>query len=143
MKIRVILLLLYFTVSCKSLETEKKTNQSDDLSTEHLTLIANEKFKSNFNIRYNSKNNFALCTHRNKSSIPGPESINFFVYDLINDKISYESKISKGSISWISEYEIKIEEIPGIVQKDNIMQTHIYILNVKTNSKTKINGEVH
>ena len=141
MKIRVVLLILYFIVSCKSVETDKKENQLEALNTEKLTLIATEKYEKNFTLEYNSNKDFALCIHKNKSNIPGPESINFFVYDLINNKITYENNISKGSVSWQSEYEIKLEEIPGTIQK-NMTSTNVYILNIKTNSKTKLDGEV-
>jgi len=141
LKIRVVLLILYFIVSCKSVETDKKENQLEALNTEKLTLIATEKYEKNFTLEYNSNKDFALCIHKNKSNIPGPESINFFVYDLINNKITYEDNISKGSVSWQSEYEIKLEEIPGTIQK-NMTSTNVYILNIKTNSKTKLNGEV-
>ncbi len=141
MKIRVVLLILYFIVSCKSVEIDKKENQLEALNTEKLTLIATEKYEKNFTLEYNSNKDFALCIHKNKSNIPGPESINFFVYDLINNKITYEDNISKGSVSWQSEYEIKLEEIPGTIQK-NMTSTNVYILNIKTNSKTKLNGEV-
>ena len=141
MKIRVVLLILYFIVSCKSVETDKKENQLEALNTEKLTLIATEKYEKNFTLEYNSNKDFALCIHKNKSNIPGPESINFFVYDLISNKITYENNISKGSVSWQSEYEIKLEEIPGTIQK-NMTSTNVYILNIKTNSKTKLNGEV-
>ncbi len=141
MKIRVVLLILYFIVSCKSVETDKKENQLEALNTEKLTLIATEKYEKNFTLEYNSNKDFALCIHKNKSNIPGPESINFFVYDLMNNKITYENNISKGSVSWQSEYEIKLEEIPGTIQK-NMTSTNVYILNIKTNSKTKLDGEV-
>ena len=67
-------------------------------------------------------------------------AINFFIYDLVNNKITYESNISKGSVSWKSGYEIRLEEIPGTIQK-NMTSTNVYILNVKTNSKIKLNGE--
>ena len=141
MKIRVVLIILYFIVSCKSVETDKKENQFEAFNTEKLTLIATEKYKKNFIFEYNSNKDFALCIHKNKSNIPGPESINFFIYDLSNDKITYESNLSKGNVSWNSEYEIKMEEIPGTIQK-NMQQTDIYILNVITNTKTKINGDI-
>ena len=140
-KVRVVLLVLYFIVSCRSVETDKKENQLEAFNTEKLTLIATEKYEKNFILEYNSTKDFVLCIHKKKSNIPGPESINFFIYDLVNNKITYESNISKGSVSWQSEYEIKLEEIPGTVQK-NIPPTTMYLLNVKTNSKTKLNGEV-
>jgi len=140
-KVRVVLLVLYFIVSCKSVETDKNENQLEAFNTEKLTLIATEKYEKNFILEYNSNKDFALCIHKNKSNIPGPESINFFVYDLSSDIITYESNISKGSVSWNSEYEIKMEEIPGTIQK-NMQQADIYILNVITNTRTKKNGDI-
>ena len=141
MKVRAVLLILYFVVSCKSIETNKNEKQLEVVSIEKVTLIAIEKYNKNYSIELNSNKDFALCIHKNKSNIPGPESINFFVYNLLNDKIAYESNISKGNVSWDSEYEIIMEEMPGTIQK-NMPHTSIYIFNVITNKKTKINGDV-
>ena len=140
-KVRVILLVLYFIVSCRSVETDKNENQLEAFNTEKLTLIATEKYEKNFILEYNSTKDFALCIHKKKSNIPGPESISYFVYDLAEENITYESNISNGSINWKSDYNLIIEEIPGTIQK-NIPPTTMYLLNVKTNSKTKLNGEV-
>lgn len=140
-KVRIVLLVLYFIVSCRSVETDKKENQLEAFNTEKLTLIATEKYEKNFILEYNSTKDFVLCIHNKKSKIPGPESINFFIYDLVNNKITYESSIPNGSISWKSDYELIIEEIPGIVQKDG-PNIYKYILNVKNNSKTKLDGEI-
>ena len=132
------LILFSSLISCSSVEKDIEEKNSD---LDELMQLATVKYKNNFNIEYNSNKKFALCIHKNKSNIPGPESINFFVYDLINNKITYEDNISKGSVSWQSEYEIKLEEIPGTIQK-NMTSTNVYILNIKTNSKTKLDGEV-
>lgn len=141
MKVKAALLILYFIVSCKSVEIDKNEKQLQVVGTEKLTLIAVEKYKKDYSIKFNSNKDFALCIHISKSNIPGPESINFFVYDLSHDKITYESNISKGNVSWNSEYEIIMEEIPGAIQK-NVQHTNIYIFNVITKAKTKINGDV-
>lgn len=139
MKTKILLLILYLIVSCNSIETNKNDNQLRKFNFEKLAQIANEKYKKDYNIKYNTNGDYALCIHKRKSNIPGPASVDFFIYDLSKDKITYEGNIPMGIVSWESEYEIKIEEIPGTVQK-NINQTYFYLLNVKTNLKTKMDG---
>jgi len=133
--------LLFFISSCSSVEKDVKENIITPDNIEALKKIAKEKYKDYFELLYNTKKDFALCINKNKSDIPSPESINYFVYDLLKNKITYEGNISQGNISWISDYEIRLEEIPGIVQRSGSV-VNVYILNVKTNSKTKLDSEV-
>lgn len=53
-----------------------------------------------------------------------------------------EKIIRSGTISWYSDYEIKVVEIPGMIQK-NVDNENGYIFNLKTKSKTKLNGGVN
>jgi len=133
--------LLIGVLSCSSVEKDVKKNEVDSANIKTLKKVAEEKYQNNFKIVYNTNKDFALCIHKNKSNVPGPESINYFVYDLSKDKITYEGNIPQGNISWESDYMIRLEEIPGIIQKDKPSST-VYILNVKTNSKTKLDREV-
>jgi len=139
--ILLLFVLLIGVLSCSSVEKDVKENEVDIVNIEKLKKIAEEKYQNNFKIVYNTNKDFALCIHKNKSNIPGPESINYFVYDLSKNKITYEGNIPQGSISWESDYKIRMEEIPGIIQKDK-PSVNIYIFNVKTNSKTKLEREV-
>ncbi|VAX28835.1 hypothetical protein MNBD_IGNAVI01-2120 [hydrothermal vent metagenome] len=133
--------MLIGVLSCSSVEKDAKENEVNSVNIVKLKKVAEEKYHDNFKIIFNSNKDFALCVHKNKSKIPGPESINYFVYDISKDKITYEGNIPNGSISWESDYKIRLEEIPGIIQKDK-PSSSVYILNVKTNSKTKLDSEV-
>ncbi len=138
----ILLFILFVTIaSCSSVEKDAKANKSDTNRIEGLEKLAKEKYKNNFELVYNKNKDFVLCINKSKSNIPSPESINYFIYDLVNNKITYEGNIPKGSINWISDYEIRLKEIPGIVQRNGPV-VNIYILNVETNLKTKLNSEV-
>ena len=135
-----LILFLLILVSCTSFEADSKVGQ-DNLSENNIREIAIEKFGKDFSIIYNKQRDYILCMKGNKSNIPNTGSISYFVYDNINNKIVIENKLSNGMVSWYSDYELKIVEIPGIIQKN---QTHEngYILNIKTNSKTKMDGGI-
>lgn len=135
-KIFIILFISLIISACSSSECEISKNSSNSLENK-----AVEKFENNYKIELNSNKEYALCTSQQKSKIPGPNTVKYFIYNLNEEKISYENSIPNGKISWKSEHELMIEEIPGIIQKDG-PNIYKYILNVKNNSKTKLDGEI-
>jgi hypothetical protein len=119
-------------VSCtsvgKSIDTTDKSN---------IHKIASEKFGQNYLLDFNSTKEFVICRKVNKSKPTTGSQLNFFIYNFATNQIIESKKIPLGNISWVSEYEIKVDIHSGIVQK-NESQTRGYLLNVKTNVKTKI-----
>lgn len=104
--------------------------------------LAKSKYGSNYLLISNSPKDFLLCISNKKSKIQNSEATKYFIFDIINNSIIAEEIITSGNISWHSDYEIKIVEIPGIIQKNQIKE-YGFILNVKTKLKTKIDGRTN
>lgn len=104
--------------------------------------LAKDKFGDNFNLIFNSKKDYVLCTNSPKTVIPNSSEVSYFIFDILRNILVEEKTIRNGSISWISDYEIKVTEIPGIIKKNENGEMG-YILNLKNNSKTKLNGGVN
>lgn len=137
---KIAFLILLFFISCTSIENNidgtKKIDRVD------ITKIASEKFGEKFSLDYNKSKEFVICKNGNESNVAGNSPIEYFIYDVINNKMIEENVIPLGNISWVSKFEVKAEIYPGMIQKK--LEPDIgYILNVKTNFKTKLNGGVH
>ena len=128
-------------VSCTTSESssdESKINKP----IKSLRELAKNKYGKNYTLTSNSTNEYVLSTNKPESDIPSNEIINYFVFDKKNHSIVDEDIIRNSTIKWHSEYEIIIVKIPEMVQKNKI-QRNGYILNVKTQLKTKIDGGVY
>jgi len=131
---------LIFIISCTSFENNVDKTKKNDIA--DLNKIATEKFGEKFTLDYNTSKEFVICKNRNKSSIAGNLPIEYFIYNINKNQMIEENTIPLGNISWVSKYEVKVEIHPGIIQK-NVIPDNGYIINVKTNLKTKINGRTH
>ena len=130
-----------FLFSCSSSESNTKETQGG-ISKTNITQLAQNKYGNAYTLDYNFIKDFVLCKSIAKSKIPNNSATKYFVFDIDENVIVVEDKFRNGNISWYSNYEIKIVKIPGMVKK-NQMQEYGYILNVKTNLKTKIDGEIN
>ncbi len=130
-----------FFFSCSSSEQNNDASK-DELSKKNVKSVAIEKYSENFSLVYNSTKEYVICINKSKTKIPNTGITNYFVYDIKHNSLIEENKIINGTISWYSDFEIKVLETPGMIQK-NMSQENGYIFNIKTNSKTKINCEVH
>ena len=93
-------------------------------------------------MQYNKTKDYVICVSTPKTKIPNTSSTSYFVYNVLDSCIVEEKIIRSGTISWYSDYEIKVVEIPGMIQK-NVDNENGYIFNLKTKSKTKLNGGVN
>ena len=58
----------------------------------------------------------AIFLKRVKTSPPMPSPpLNFFIYDIKNEKIIYQSSLANGRVSWKNNEQVEIETIPGTV----------------------------
>jgi len=138
--IKVSLALLHFVISCKT--TDSNVVENNDKISPIVEELAKDKFGDDFNIFFNLKNDYVLCTSSPKTEIPNSREVSYFIFDIIGNMLVEEKIIRNGSISWISDYEIKVTEIPGMIKKNENGEMG-YILNLKNNSKTKLNGGVN
>ena len=134
-----VLLFIIVAVSCSSVDDNAKNNLNPKPDVKKIAL---EKFGKDYFLSYNSTNKFILCTDKTKSKIPNSTALKYFVYDIDNRTIIDEASIPMGNVKWISDFEIMVEEHPGTIMKNSNGRKG-YILNVKTNLKTKINGGVN
>ncbi|MBU0472590.1 MAG: hypothetical protein KKF62_00360 [Bacteroidetes bacterium] len=139
--IKVFFWLLLLVVSCKSVESNNVEVSSKN-STNIVEQLAQNKFGNNYILQYNRTKDYVICVSTPKSKIPNTSSTSYFVYNVLDSSIVEEKIIRSGTISWFSDYEIKVIEIPGMIKK-NVDNEHGYIFNLKTNSKTKLNGGVN
>ncbi len=110
-----------------------------------LTEINSEQAKvknmyKHYLLSYNFTKEYLLVQSNIKSKIPNSELTKYFVFDLGKSSIILESSYRNGNVSWHSNYEIKIAELPGVIPKDEVAD-YSYILNVKTKFKTILDGE--
>lgn len=113
-----IIIFLYDCISSESSSIDNDDKDSSNNSPEILNSIAKSKFENNYVLIYNPSKDFVICKKVNKEEIPGYQLLNFFLFDLIKGKIIFEDRVPNGNIYWQSDHVVKIEEIPGIIQKD-------------------------
>ena len=139
--IKVSFALLLVIVSCKTADSHVVENKSK-ISPIVVEELAKDKFGDNYNLIFNSKKDYVLCTSSPKTEIPNSGEISYFIFDILGNMLVEEKIIRNGSISWISDYEIKVTKIPGMIRKNENGEMG-YVLNLKNNSKTKLNGGVN
>lgn len=132
--------LLLIFVSCTS--TENNIDKNQNIEKININKIASEKFGDNYSLDYNSSKDFVICINKTKSKVAGNIPIEYFIYDLVDGRLIETKVIPLGNVSWQSNFEVKVEIHSGMIQKNN-QNSSGYILNVKTNSKTKLGGGVN
>ncbi len=139
MKILLLFSMLLFSCSSSEIGNKQINNMVKKVNIKEL---AKNMYGKNYILSYNSSKDFVICMSNAKSKIPNNSVTKYFVFDMDKNVIVVEDKFRNGNISWYSNYEIKIVKLPGIVKK-NQMQEYGYVLNVKTNLRTKINGGIN
>ncbi len=124
------LFLLLITISCSG------NLQKDEFSLDNLHSYAQSEFPDGYYLIFNSDTSYAVCTNKKLSQLPG--SFRFLIYNLSESMNIFSDVVTKGKLEWISKYEIKVYEEPGIIKGDvNENTDHEYIYNVLRNKKTK------
>lgn len=136
----IILIFFIFFIGCTSNEVAKKDSENGFSKSKFLKL-ANEKLGKGFKLFESPDNQFILCVSNSESNM-NQSTLKYFVFQTKNDSIIYEDKINGGSVEWYSNNELKVSEIPGIIQKNKVNIAG-YIINMKTKLKTKISGGVN
>jgi len=136
----IILTFTSFLISCASNEKTPENSEQTikQKPTSKVELLAAEKFENHYVIQNNSSNTFALCVNK----IIGSDhlfrnAINYFIYDLSNEKLIHEELIASGNVKWLNDHQIQITIIPGIVKGDEKGEGKpaAYIYDVKLKKK--------
>lgn len=126
------LFLLLITISCSG------NLQKDEFSLDNLHSYAQSEFPDGYYLIFNSDTSYAVCTNKKLSQLPG--SFRFLIYNLSESMNIFSDVVTRGKLEWISKYEIKVYEEPGIIKGDENTD-HEYIYNVLRNKKTKSSSE--
>ncbi len=121
----------------------KKDSDSVD-SVETYKKLAIDKYKDSVTYRVNSTDTHVLCYQQSKpilqSSFP---RLQFFVYDLKNEKVLFEDSLANARIKWLNDDQIQISTIPGIVTGDEEADKKLtgYIYDIKLQRKLYDQGD--
>lgn len=109
-----------------------KDTSSDKEQTPTFEELVTMKYPDQSTVLMNESNTYALVQSiSRKSEVKGQSSIHFFVYDKTNEEIILEDFINQGSVEWISDNLLKINEIPGVYKKDD-PQGYVFDVTNKT-----------
>ena len=113
-------------LSLQESPNEKKTYQE----------IALEKFGEKIDCKLNSNRSYVLC----KKMLPVPvlnpnQLIEFFVYDIQQDKIIYENKIANAKINWHNNTQLLISKQKGYITSPTDTGKRTYIFDLQSNKK--------
>ncbi len=103
------------------------------------TKLAKEKFTDGiFESVFSPKGRYIVCQKIHGGTVERPETtVHYFVYDSKTKKKVYESTIANGSLKWISEEEIEIQNIPGNPRAFTGADDYASIYNLKTQAMRK------
>lgn len=107
--------------------------------TENYKVIASEKLGPEPVYDLNPDKTHVLAYKQEKKSARNPNPfLHFLLYDIANDKLIYEDKLSSGSVKWINDFQIEVETIPGAVSSENLNKKYGYIFDVKTGKRIEL-----
>lgn len=117
-------------VSCNTSKTANKINEIDE-NTADSTL--RETLEENMNCEPNANDTFILCSsYEIKDRV---KYLKVVIYELATNEIIYEPNKRIRKVSWLSEYEVKVDLMIGT--PSDAADSDYVIYNVKTKSMKK------
>ena len=141
LSVSILQLTIGFTLAYCAL-AKKDSNSAD--SVDNYKELAVDKYTDNITYRRNLTHIYVLCYKQSRPTIQDPfPPLQFFVYDLKNEKVLFEDSLAKGSIKWLNDYQIQVSTIPGIVTGDEEADKKLmgYIYDVKLQRKLNAQGD--
>ena len=142
MKVNEIIVLTFFTTlfgGCSTCTTKDSiATRTENILQNSFKEIAHYKYGSGYNIVENESKSYVIVLENiAKQSAPVTNTIRFFVYNISENKIVYESKMTLDKIFWESDYEIRVGRIPGMIKKDEESPSIVggYTINVISGKK--------
>jgi len=127
-KIFILIIISFLSMKCSSaIEESKNMNYSE---------IAKEKLGTGTAEIMNESKDFVLIEKRESETDNKTfGKIQFIVFDLENNKITYEDTLVNANISWFNNYFLKVTTIPGIIRGDQDSSPITYMIDVKSGKK--------
>ncbi|MFC1481418.1 hypothetical protein ACFL6E_04125 [Candidatus Neomarinimicrobiota bacterium] len=134
------LTVVHALASCASADEDS----SSATSVGKYTKLAIAKYHDNISYQVNSAHSYVLCYKQSRPTNQNPfPPLQFFVYDLENDKVQFEDSLVNGSVYWLNDYQLQVSKIPGIVTHDEEANRQLmgYIYDVLHQRKLDGQGE--
>ena len=141
LSVSILQLTIGFTLAYCAL-AKKDSNSAD--SVDHYKKLAVDKYTDNITYRRNLTHIYVICYKQSRPTSQNPfPPLQFFVYDLKNEKILFEDSLAKASIKWLNDYQIQVSTIPGIVTGDEEANKKLmgYIYDIKLQRKLYDQGD--
>lgn len=124
-------ILFLFIINCSG--SQKTFTEQKSI----LEKYAEQRYGTSFNVIYNSERSFTIVVKLEAitSRTPNPV-LQFFIYDMLIEKIIFEDNVPGGKIAWNNNYQIEISYTPGMISKEDGNKVYGYIYDVRL--KTKI-----
>lgn len=101
---------------------------------------AQKQFGDAFECEPNATGEFILCVHHPENKAPNPvPGIAFFVFDVAKSDIIVEQSEVLGRASWVTDYEIELRLVPGIVTDDGRGAPR-YRIDARTGDRRRVDG---
>ncbi len=106
-------ILSLFASACAS-SKKNSDNQSEDIYKQ----LAEEKYQDNIEYSRSPNGGFMLVIKDIKGTSQQPRNdLRFFVYDLKNQKITFELRVGMGVVKWMDENHLEVFRTPTVVRE--------------------------
>jgi hypothetical protein len=139
--IRIFLVVFINFVGCTSNEIANEET-TKKYSKKNLIELAESKYANGYRLLESADKENVLCYSVIDINKLMGEVTDYFVFSKKENLIIYKNKIINGHVSWYSNNELKVLERPGMIKKNTNLGNG-YIINIKTNLKTKLNRGVN
>ncbi|MCK6542409.1 hypothetical protein L6Q79_06975 [bacterium] len=134
-----LLLLWTLIAACSASRTQVEAQQG----AEKYQLIAIEKFSKDIKYVFNSKRSYVLCIKETRPERPPQINVlSFLLIEAASGQIVLEETIANAQAEWVSESEVRVTFIPGII-KEGEHSPNGYIYNIQTHKKTDLQAKAH
>ena len=125
---------LLFLINCS---VSHKTFTEQEVILKKLSI---EKYGTTFQLMYNTEKSYSAVVKQEKVTSQNPNpGLQFFIFDMEEEKIVFEDNIAMGKINWENNDKIEVIVTPGMISTEDNNKIHGYIYNVKLKTKTDIN----
>ena len=114
---RFLLLITFAFLSCASSKNRSGTAQDQDQAM--YRQLAEEKYQGKIKYKPNPDGFYMLCINDTKGTAQKPQNqLQFFIYDLKNEKLTFELKVGSGYVKWLGNKHVEVFRTPGVMRKD-------------------------